>query len=391
MIFDTNPKLGYYTVGQDRFHSKPLALIEGTKRNIHPDWHFNEDVFAKFDWTAEPLESILEIYRRRAQQLRDKYDYLKLEFSGGGDSTTVLYSFINNGIHLDEVIFRHPKAAEKNVAADPYNTKPENSLSEWEYAAKPVLQKLAVEHPEIKITFHDYTEGLVKNPATDESWVFRTREYFQPGWIYKHDFRALSHHLKVLDSGKTFCTIYGIDKPKLCVKDGQWYLYFMDIQANTANPEVGEYAGQINSEYFFWTPDMPEILCKQSHMIRKWFSMPENRHLQFLIRWPNYNWSQRTTYETIIRPLIYPEFDPRTFQVSKPTNNFYCEMDHWFYVNCTDTAFHNTWKAGLQYLVNNIDPKFFNYEIGKPVGLVGFLGGFYRIGPALESEFRTWN
>jgi hypothetical protein len=391
MIFDTNPKLGYYTVGNDRFHSKPLALIEGTRRNIHPEWHFNKDAFGKFDWTVEPPETIRELYRKRAQQLRDKYDYLKLEFSGGGDSVTVLYSFINNGIHLDEVIFRHPKAAEKNVSADPYNTKPENSLSEWEYAAKPVLQKLAIEHPEIKITFHDYTEGLVKNPATDESWVFRTREYFQPGWIYKHDFRALDHHLKVLDSGKTFCTIYGIDKPKLCVKDGQWYLYFLDIQANTANPEAGEYVGQINNEYFFWTPDMPEILCKQSHMIRKWFSLPANRHLQFLIRWPNYNWGQRTTYEQIIRPLIYEDFNPTTFQVSKPTNNFYCEMDHWFYVNCQETAFYKTWKAGLQYLVNNIDKKYFNYELGQPVGLIGFLGEFYRIGPALESEFRQWN
>jgi hypothetical protein len=383
MIYDNNEKLGYYAVGTDKFFSKPLALIEGTRRNIHPEWNFNKSTWDKANWGKEPSESLRELYKRRALQLREKYDYLKLEFSGGGDSTTVLLSFVNNNIHLDEVIFRYPKAAEKNVSADPLNTKAENALSEWEYAAKPILQWLAANHPKIKITFHDYTENMVAKPALDESWVFKTREYFQPGWIYKHDIRSFTSHLKILDSGKTFCTIYGIDKPKLCIKDGSWYLYFIDIMANTANPEVGEYGGQLFNEYFYWTPDLPELLIKQCHVIKNWFNLPQNQYLQFLVRWPNYSWSQRTTYEQIIKPMLYPDYDPTTFQVSKPTNNFYCEMDHWFYVNCQDVEYFNTWKAGLEFLVNNIDKKFFNYELGKPVGLIGFLSDFYKIGPAL--------
>ena len=71
-----------------------------------------------------------------------------------------------------------------------------------------------------------------------------------------------------------------------------------------------------------------------------------------------------------------------TFQVSKPTNNFYNEMDTWFYVNCQQTDYYNVWKAGLEYLVSHIDKKFFNYELGKPVGLIGFLSEFYKIGEA---------
>ena len=388
IIFDENDKLGYYQVGEDQFYSKPLALMEASRRNIYPEWNFNKETFGQFNWLLEPEAPLREVYRQRALQLREKYDYLKLEFSGGSDSATVLYSFINNGIHLDEVIFRYPKSADKNVSADPYNTKSENTLSEWEYAAKPALQWLASHHPEIKITFHDYTEELVAKPAQDESWVFRTREYFQPGWIYKHDFRALKQHLQVLDSGKKFCTLYGIDKPKMCIKDGKWYLYFIDIMANTANPEAGEYKGNVFSEYFFWTPDMPQVLAKQCHIIRQWFELPENKHLQFLVRWPNHSWSNRTTYEWVVRPLIYPDFDPTTFQVSKPTNNFYCEMDHWFYVNCQETEYYKTWRAGIQYLVNNIDKKYFSYEMGNPVGLVGFLSDFYEIGPA-SGQFNT--
>jgi hypothetical protein len=385
---EKNPKLGYYKVGNDVIYSKPLALIKGTQTNQHPEWHFNEDTFDKFDWQAEPAESILEIYRRRAQQLRDRYDYIKLEFSGGGDSTTTLYSFVKNNIHLDEVIFRYPKQGEKNVSADPYNTKAENSLSEWNYAAKPILEWLAINCPSTKITFHDYSENMI-NTNIDESWVFKTRDYFQPGFIFKHDILGMTDHRKILDSGKTVCTLYGIDKPKICIRDGKWYVYFLDILANMANPDSGDYHACHFNEYFFWTPDFPELLIKQAHIIKNWFELPSNRYLRFLVRWPNYSWSQRQTYEQIIKPLIYPEYDPTTFQVLKPTNSFYNEMDHWFYSNFQECKFYQTWRAGLDYLIANIDAKYFNYELGKPVGLIGFLSKFYQFGDA-ESEFLSW-
>ena len=110
--------------------------------------------------------------------------------------------------------------------------------------------------------------------------------------------------------------------------------------------------------------------------------MPQNKGLQYLVRWPNYSIAHRTTYEQVIKPLIYPDYDPTTFQVSKPTNSFYNEMDHWFYTNFTDTEVYKVWQAGLNLLVDKIDPKFFNNEMGRPVGFVGFLSPFYYLGPA---------
>ena len=99
---EQNPKLGYYTVGQEKFYSKPMALTKATETNQFPEWNFSNETFGAQNWLIEPNINILDLYRIRAQQLRDKYDYIRLEFSGGGDSTTALYSFINNGIHLDE-------------------------------------------------------------------------------------------------------------------------------------------------------------------------------------------------------------------------------------------------------------------------------------------------
>jgi hypothetical protein len=104
--------------------------------------------------------------------------------------------------------------------------------------------------------------------------------------------------------------------------------------------------------------------------------------LQHLTRWPNYSFAQRTAFEHVIKPLIYPEYDMTLFQTSKPTNSFYNEMDYWFYQNFQDTHVWKSWQAGLNYLVSNIDNKYFNKEMGKPVGFVSFISPFYYLGDA---------
>jgi hypothetical protein len=183
------------------------------------------------------------------------------------------------------------------------------------------------------------------------------------------------------DTGKSTCVLYGIDKPKMCIKDQKWYLYFLDLQANHSNHVPDNYTN-ITNEYFYWTPDLPELVIKQAHTIKNWFSLPQNTHLQYLARWPNSSIAHRTAYEQMVKPLIYPDYDPATFQTNKPTNSFYNEMDYWFRANFSDTAVYKTQVAGQQLLMDKIDAKYFNKELGKPVGFVGFLSPFYCIGNA---------
>lgn len=378
---EQNKKLGFYTVGDKIFYSKPEALLESTRTGDFPHWNFNREIFSKQPWLEEPELDLRTLYRVRAQQLRDRYDYIKLEVSGGSDSTTTLYSFVLNGIHLDEVVFRYPKQGELDLGADAKNTRPENTLSEWEFAAKPLLNWLATNYPAVKITFHDYSEDIL-NYKKDESWVASAKDYLHPEHTFKHDPLGIQEHKILADSGKAICTLYGIDKPKICIRDGRWNLYFLDIQANHANTNIQAY-NNLTTEYFFWTPDMPEILRKQAHVIKTWFTLEQNKHLQFLIRWPNYSVAQRTTYESLTKPLIYPDFDPTTWQTTKSTNNFYSEMGYWFYKNFQHSDFYHIWQAGISSMVDQIDPKFFTYELKRPVGFVGFLDSFYDLGPAV--------
>ena len=100
---ENNPKLGYYMVGDKKFFAKPQALVEATTSGHFPEWHFNRPVFENITWDQEPETDLRMLYRLRAQQLREKYDWIRVEASGGGDSTTAIFSFLLNGIHLDEV------------------------------------------------------------------------------------------------------------------------------------------------------------------------------------------------------------------------------------------------------------------------------------------------
>jgi hypothetical protein len=88
----------------------------------------------------------------------------------------------------------------------------------------------------------------------------------------------------------------------------------------------------------------------------------------------------------MIKPLIYPDYDPLTFQVKKPGSNFYSEMDHWFYQNFSNHKLYRSWQAGLDFVERSIDAKFFNREFDRAVGFVGFLSPFYYIGDVVTNH-----
>ena len=382
---EQNRKLGYYKVGEKIFFSKPEAYIYATNTGIDPVWNFNLSELVKFDWEVEPELGIRELYKLRAQQLRDRYDWIRIEASGGSDSTTAIFSFLLNGIHLDEVIFRYPAAFEKDVSGDPHNTSPENTLSEWEFAAKPLFNWIKTNYPAVKTTFHDYSENLLEdNYMKDESWVFSTRDWFQPGHGIKHTNFGTIEQRRLADSGKSIGVVYGVDKPKIQLIDGHWYLFFFDTFPNHPNPVIGDHTN-ITSELFYWTPDLPELVCKQAHMVKNWFNMPQNHQFIHLVQpksSQSHNDASRTAYEHISKGIIYPDYDLATWQTGKPSNSFFNEMDHWFHVNAKDTQLYSAWESGLQMLIDKIDKKYFKYEHNKPVGLVTNSTPFLYLGPA---------
>ena len=398
--FEPNKKVGYYLLDNNIYYHKFQALFAASKQsgtvwNLNNDrvkWMFNEDVFVKFPWHIEPPEDLRVLYKQRAQQIRDQYDYVRLEFSGGSDSATVLYSFLLNGIHLDEIVFRYPTQGEKDAISNPWDTSSFNTLGEWEYAAKPILKWVATNFPAVKITVHDYAENMIDGvDSQDESWIYRTRHYLQPSHAHKHSHTALVDHKRTADQGVRIAALYGTDKPRICVKDGKFFIYFIDsIICNDSN--IGEY-NNITNELFFWTPDFPQLIAKQAHLVKQWFEQPVNHRFQNALQWPNNNFSNRTMYEQVVRNIVYPDYDPATFQTVKPTNNIYNEMDFWFHTNFKDTKMYNVWQAGVQHVLSNLNGQYVNNYEGRVANIHQYLSPLYCFGdyniPPLTVGFET--
>jgi hypothetical protein len=96
-------KFGYYTVGDRKTYSKLQSIEWQQETGLFPEWNFNDSVFDSFDWTEEPTESLWDLYKARARQIRNEYDYVVLWYSGGSDSHNMLDAWISAGLQIDEI------------------------------------------------------------------------------------------------------------------------------------------------------------------------------------------------------------------------------------------------------------------------------------------------
>lgn len=329
MLHDSHKTLGYYQVGNKRFTYKNAATYEALQTNRVVTWNFFDDVWQNFSETKLHTlgkESLKSVYRRRAQQLRDEYDYLILHYSGGSDSHEILMTFLENDIKLDEVFVQMALSAKEKVHT-PNNTdrSAENMLSEWDFVIKPVLDKLKMTHPEIKITVSDYLHDYDSKFKT-----FLNEDHFVNNYHMNYTMEMVRAHFSVSHDGlllvnkeKHVAEILGIDKPLVILNQNKFSLYFNDVTMTSVHPFRYEKYG-FNLEPFYWTPKMPEICFEQAYVLMKFFQAnPEYKHIidigmfdpldaNFLVR---IHKARKIYYST-----IYHYFDPNTFQVDKPVD-----------------------------------------------------------------------
>jgi hypothetical protein len=228
-------RLGYYTVDGIRFNNKVDALIYGTAHKKQVNWIFNDRVFGQVPWEVEPAESLSELYKRRALQLREKYDYLVLNYSGGADSQNILDTFINNNIKLDEIICRWSVAGETGLYQPSTVSRAANFHSEWDLTLKPAMEKISKEHPEIKIQFYDYTADATKFFNDDDPWYnMLNGAQFGPSHISRYAIGLDRYQDMFVERGMRGCQIFGVDKPRIMFDDNTFYTYFLDIIGGTA-------------------------------------------------------------------------------------------------------------------------------------------------------------
>lgn len=375
-------KNGYYKVGDKNFIHKTLALTEASRTKSNVSWEFNSDVFSKCDWQTPVQTSLLELYKLRAQQIRNKYDHIILAYSGGPDSDGVLDSFLINNIHLDEIVIQWPEKLTKGKFTVSTNRDPSNILSEWELTAKPKLEYVKKHFPRTKVTFLDM-ETLDKEDY-DDTFTLTNDSVDYIAIKRQRQIHAVSNAL--IEKGVNVAVIYGFDKPTFNIVDGYFCTLFLDRRIQVIS-DIGDGKAR-NVEFFYWTPDLPEISIKQAQIFYEFFKA-NPKYIKYLTRKTTtngiVNFEHRTTYQEgneirdLISMLVYPTWDMSKFQVHKSRNVIISEHYNFFRnLKMGDGRWLQSHMSALNNQLSLIDARFF--ERGRQSTFIPFTSGSYRIG-----------
>jgi hypothetical protein len=372
-----NPEFGYYQVGEVQHSSKVSALIDGTARNIHPEWIFNNDIFDSHDWSVEPTESLQELYRQRAVSIRERYDYVILMYSAGSDSQTILDSFLKNNLRVDEIVVIHPKNLENTYTPDQNNYDPLNLLSEWDFTMKPRLQWIVQHYPNIKITTYDWSKNILDHTVPD-GFVLERGHNLAPYTDLRNDYYRIDSIKSAVEKYDQVGIIIGIDKPRVCFHENAYRLYFLDLVTNTNGPQFSSTLrkNQLDVEFFYWHPSSCKLLAKQAHQLVRFFEMFPG--FRTFVTWPIKKPANRSWYETSIRAIIYPDLNLDFFQANKFSNTTLGYDQLMFKIGLRDRLLSIT-KENFEYLRSVIDPKYFSKDIDGFPAFVGFITKMHPI------------
>lgn len=306
---------GYYVVGEKFYLYRYNAFLEASRLGTDFKWVFNNDVYEKLDWSKPIDKSLQQLYKERAQQLRDKYNYLILAYSGGSDSHNILTTFIKNKIKLDEIWIDWPHGLMDKVGFKPtMKLGHDNLASEWHFNIQAKLQDVATFHPEIKIHISDSASKGTVEDYEDTSRIVGFRTSYQN--ITR--MRYISHYQrKLYDKGLNVALITGIEKPSIGITpDDRLCVTLHDLPTAFKNDITPNRRTVI--EYFYWTPDSPFMVVNQAHALLRYFqrNIGEFKQVEDQMRTGKHNIDRSKNLNAQINKVCYPEWD-ECFQTNK--------------------------------------------------------------------------
>lgn len=263
---------GFYQVGPYKTYSK-LDAVEISGRTKNPiQWNYNNELYSSIDWTVEPVGSLDYWYKVRAEQLREAYDYLVLAYSGGADSHNMLMTFVSNNIFVDEIVQFHSMEGTNEDKTDNAN------IEQFKISA-PFTKHLIETNPVYKNTKHslvDITKFETKSILSRDlkwDWWYDTNVLYNPALKAYSEIRKINpEYQRLTDQGKKVCFVWGLEKPRVQVlPDYAFYatLYEVGGLGYLSPKEQQENNPGRFDEAFYWAADLPELMCKQCHTIKK--------------------------------------------------------------------------------------------------------------------------
>jgi hypothetical protein len=313
--------------------------------------------------------------------LRDQYDYIILFYSGGADSQTVLESFLDNDIKIDEL------ATMVNYQGDPSKINYFNA--EIFNVVLPKIDAIKQRFSWIQHRIIDVSQLMVDYFSVRDSvenFYYNMNKAINPNSISRESIGLkIKEWRDLIYQGKKVCILWGSDKPRIIHHNDKFFYQFLDTIDN--GPTVKSIAGQnpYYDELFYWTPDLPEICIKQSHLIKNYLNHNDVTSLPFVSKHNSglafrvVNGEKYWINMHGVHKLIYPKWDIDTFSVGKVERIIFTERDTWFFNIEQEHASRKNWQSSLEklwkilpdYWKNDLD------DMGR--GIRGCTGKMYTL------------
>jgi len=367
---------GIYRTNGKPFSNKLEAVLEAnTVPNSWVEWDYHDAEFGSHDWSIEPKIALDELYKTRALQLREAYDHLALFYSGGIDSWTILNTFVTNNIKLDEIYIWGAFEAEEKEYHNLSMSRDPGYYTREVLQTMPLVKKLAVEKG-IKISVYDWTRDML-DATQDLDWIWRAGLRFDPAAMVRNRFhKVFRQHNEMVHKGKKVGFVFGIDKPRLMRDDDNIYFAFLDVIMTNGTVPTNDILGEYweNDEYFYWSPNLPELSIKQSHVVVNW--LRANNKLNLIRHMHNSAAFHDESYYSEVNRAVYSEWNHNIWQVKKPTGATYSELSKWFLDSNFEAKLR--WESCLWEVERQCGQKWFNNNTIND-GLKGHISPLYKI------------
>jgi len=287
------------------------------------------------DWSIEPTRPLQEMYRLRAQQIRDTYDYVVLYFSGGSDSITALNAFVKNNIHIDEIVVYK-------------NTDTDDIKIDGSYAIQ-YLKRIGYKG---YVNIIDLNFEVLHKIVKQETWKQYGSFSGQLSSVYRWRLDFFEEHGyfdKTIRSGNVAHVFSGMF-PTIAKLERNYYsvLSINKIMHSDAHP--------LNVQ-FFTSEDMPEVHIKQSHTITKVIKLLSLKH-------KNPNYETEREYKLAVRDEYEPAVSSaKNYGATRKENmNFDSQHSRLMKVYESKVDFVKQYDSVLEYFnsFNTIDLSQFN-------------------------------
>lgn len=323
--------MGHYLVGNKVFYSNRDALAAANISKEKVSWHFYDHIWqqahAQGAWRYQTLD---QLYRARARQIRQNYDYVAILFSGGWDSRNIIDSFAREGLHIDDlVIFINP---ELEKTADFHNKQAINWYGEIVYHAVPHALQFQQTHPKTHVTQIDWLD-VVEQAYADPALAMKLGRA-KPGLLFGRWLKvAQDPGLEKRIAGKKACMLIGMDKPCIIQDDSVARAFFPEglVRMFSIVNKSSGFPSNITWEPFYWTPDLPDLairgwyeildLCRTNPLVNRAHNFATSLNQRSILK-------MSRSVQDAIRERLYHSFDPSAWQAEKLTDfGFFMEIE----------------------------------------------------------------